>query len=343
MKRVSKRFLCALLMVTIIASMSLFAQGATETKTGPKGVKPYEIAVIIKATDSDFWQYLLVGANNYAVEFPELVKVTTYGPPSEADIAKQVAILENVISTNPDAIVIASTSSDATVPAIEKAYDKGIKIITVDNRVNTKKVHSFLATDNAVGGALAADKMFEYLKKNNIATAGKKIAVVSAMAGVQVLTDRDIGFTKRIKEHIPTIQLIDTKYVDNDIIKAMTVTENLITTYGNDLIGIFGDNNHSADGVARSISEQKLGNKIMVTAYDSDPEEVASIKSGVLKAIMVQDPYGMGYKGVDSAVRAIQGEKLPDYVDTGVVAVEATNVNDPATQGILDPFTMKKY
>lgn len=343
MNKVGKNVLCVLLMVTIVASMSLFAQGASEAKAGPKGVKPYEIAVIIKATDSDFWQYLLVGANNYGVEHPELVKVTTYGPPSEADIDKQVSILENVISTNPDAIVIASTSSDATVPAIEMAYDKGIKIITVDNRVNTKKVHSFLATDNTVGGSLAADKMFEYLKKNNIATAGKKVAVVSAMAGVQVLTYRDMGFTKRIKELIPTIQLIDTKYVDNDIIKAMTVTEDLITTYGKDLIGIFANNNHSADGVARSINEQKLSNKIMVTAYDSDPEEVSAIKSGVLKAIMVQDPYGMGYKGVDSAVRAIQGEKLPEYVDTGVVVVEAHNVNDPAAQGILDPFTMKKY
>ena len=343
MKNVGKRFLCALLMISIIASMSLFAQGTQETKTGPKGVKPYDIAVIIKATDSDFWQYLLVGAQNYGFEHPDLVKITTYGPPSEADIDKQVAILENVISTNPDAIVIASTSSDATVPAIEMAYDKGIKIITVDNRVNTKKVHSFLATDNSVGGAMAADKMFEYLKKNNISTAGKKIAVVSAMAGVQVLTDRDIGFVTRIKQLIPGIQLIDTKYVDNDIIKAMSVTEDLITTYGKDLVGIFADNNHSADGVARSISEQKLGNKIIVTAYDSDPEEVAAIKSGVLKAIMVQDPYGMGYKGVDSAVRAIQGEKLPEYVDTGVVAVENHNVNNPEIQGILDPFTLKKY
>jgi ribose transport system substrate-binding protein len=330
-------------MVSCIASMGLFAQGAQESASGPKGVKPYDIAVIIKATDSDFWQYLLVGANNYGVEHPELVKITTYGPPSEADIDKQVSILENVISTNPDAIVIASTSSDATVPALEQAYDKGIKIITVDNKVNTSKVHSFLATDNAVGGSMAAEKMFFYLKKHNISTSGKKIGVVSAMAGVQVLTDRDNGFTKRIKELIPNIQLIETKYVDNDISKAMTVTEDLLTTYGSDLIGIFADNNHSADGVARSIAEQNLGDKIIITAYDSDPEEVAAIKSGALKAIMVQDPYGMGYKGVDSAVKAIGGEKLPAYVDTGVVAVEAFNVDDPATQGILDPFKMKKY
>jgi ribose transport system substrate-binding protein len=331
------------LLLTVVIMTGLFAAGVQEKKEGPKGVKPYDIAVIIKATDSDFWQYLLVGANNYAFEHPDLVKVTTYGPPSEADIDKQVSILENVISTNPDGIVISSTSSDATVPALEQAYDKGIKIVTVDNRVNTSKVHTFLATDNTLGGSLAAEKMVEYLKKNNISTAGKKIAVVSAMAGVQVLTDRDNGFITRIKQLLPGIDLIPTRYVDNDIIKALSTAEDLITTYGNNLIGIFADNNHSADGVSRAIAEQNLGNRIIVTAYDSDPEEVAAIKSGALKAIMVQDPYGMGYKGVDSAVRAIQGEKLPEYVDTGVVVVEKHNVNDPEAQGILDPFILKKY
>ncbi len=336
-----KKVLCAILLVTIVMS-GLFAQGAKEAD-GPKGVKPYEIAVIIKATDSDFWQYLLVGALNYQFENPDLVKVTTYGPPSESDIDQQIAILENVISTNPDGIVIASTSSDASVPALEQAYDKGIKIVTVDNRVNTDKVHTFLATDNTLGGSLAAEKMVEYLKKNNISTAGKKVAVVSAMAGVQVLTDRDNGFITRIKQLIPGIELIPTRYVDNDIIKALSITEDLITTYGKDLIGIFADNNHSADGVSRAITEQGLHDKVIVTAYDSDPEEVAAIKSGAIKAIMVQDPYGMGYKGVDFAVKAIEGATLPEYVDTGVVVVEKHNVNDPAAQGILDPFTLKKY
>ena len=73
--------------------------------------EPIDVAVIIKATTSDFWQYVLVGAENYGKEFPDRVKITTYGPPSEADIDEQVSILENVVSSDPDAIVIASTSS----------------------------------------------------------------------------------------------------------------------------------------------------------------------------------------------------------------------------------------
>ena len=70
----------------------------------------------------------------------------------EADIEKQVAIVEDVISKKPDAIVIASTSSDATVPALEKAIDQGIAVVTIDNKVNSDKIPAFLATNNKVGG-----------------------------------------------------------------------------------------------------------------------------------------------------------------------------------------------
>ncbi|MDC7225920.1 MAG: ABC transporter substrate-binding protein [Spirochaetales bacterium] len=337
------KFFAKLSLVAVLICMTamVFAAGQQEA-AGPAGEKPYEIAVIIKATDSDFWQYLLVGALNYEVENPDLVNVTTYGPPSEADIAQQVTILEDVISTNPDGIVIASTSSDATVPALEMAYDKGIAIITVDNKVNTDKVHSFLATDNLVGGAMAAEKMVEYMKAEGIALKGK-VGIVSAMAGIQVLTDRDGGFTARLNELAPDVEVLEPRYIDNDIVKALSATEDLITTYGDELIGIFADNNHSADGAARAIGEQKLQNKIILTGYDSDPEEVAAIKAGVLRAIMVQDPYGMGYKGVDSAVKVIEGGSLPEFVNTGVVAVTKENVNDSDVQGVLDPYSMKKY
>lgn len=329
------------LVAVLLCMTALLFAGGQQEASGPAGEKPYEIAVVIKATDSDFWQYLLVGAKNYEFEHPELVKVTTYGPPSEADIAQQVTILEDVISTNPDGIVIASTSSDATVPALEMAYDKGIAVITVDNKVNTDKVHTFLATDNTVGGAMAAEKMVEFMNAEGIALKGK-VGIISAMAGVQVLTDRDTGFTNKLNELAPMIEVLDARYIDNDIVKALGATEDLITTY-DDLIGIFADNNHSADGAARAIGEQKLQNKIILTGYDSDPEEVAAIKAGVLKAIMVQDPYGMGYKGVDSAVTIIEGGSLPEFVNTGVVSVTKTNVNDADVQGVLDPYSMKKY
>lgn len=302
--------------------------------------KPYNIAVIIKATDSDFWQYVLVGANNYGIEFPGEVKVTSYGPPSEADIDKQVAILEDVIASGPDAIVIASTSSEATVPALERAYDEGIVIITIDNKVNTDKVHSFLATDNLVGGALAADKMVESMNAAGIELKGT-VAVISAMAGIQVLDDRDNGFINRMKELAPDISVMAPRYVDNDIIKAMGVSEDLLTA-NDDLIGIFADNNHTGDGAARVVSEQNLQDKLIVVAFDSDPEEIKGLETGAIKALILQDPYGMGYKGCASAVTVLDGGEVPAYLNTGVVAVTKDNMKDEDILGLLDPMLKKK-
>jgi len=313
---------------------------AETTKAEEKAKGPVDVAVIIKATDSDFWQYVLIGAENYAKENPDKVKITTYGPKSEADIDRQIAILEDVISKKPDAIVIASTSSDASVPAIEKAYDQGIKIITIDNKVMTDKVHSFLATNNKKGGALAAEKLVEALKAKNIPLKGK-VGLISAMAGIQVLTDRDSGFIEKMKEIAPDIEILETRYTDNDIVKALGAAQDLLTA-NEDLIGFFADNNHTGDGVARAILERKLEGKVMAVAYDSDPEEIESLRAGVLQALIVQDPYGMGYKGTDFAYKAVMGEPIEKEVDTGVTAVTKENMDQPNIKALLDPTLKKK-
>src|ERR1700737_5284917 len=94
-----------LLSLTSLVTLT-FAQGKT-----------LNIAVIIKATDSDFWQYMVVGSQNYAKEHPD-VKITVDGPASEADVDKQVAILENIVSRNPDGILFYPTSSEPPFPAL---------------------------------------------------------------------------------------------------------------------------------------------------------------------------------------------------------------------------------
>ena len=298
-----------------------------------------EIPVIIKATDSDFWQYVWVGAKNFALENPDKASVTLYGPKSEADIDKQISILEDVIAKNPQCIVIASTSSDAPVAAMERAAEAGIKIVTIDNKVNTESVSTLLATDNVKGGALAADQMLAGWEAKGIEPVGK-VAVISAMAGVQVLVNRDEGFINRMKEIAPEVEILETRYTDNDIVKALGVAKDLMAANA-DLIGIFADNNHTGDGTARAIIEDQTQDSLVAVAFDSDPEEIKAVQDGVLFALILQDPYGMGHNGVDSCLQAIGGTDLEDYVDTGATAVTAENVADEDIQGLLDPFSKK--
>jgi len=324
--------------VVLVSLMACLPAGAAD---GGKHTKPYKIAVIIKATDSDFWQYVIIGAVNYGLDNPDKVKISWSGPKSEADIDKQVSLLEDVVSKNPDGIVIASTSSDATVPALEQAIDQGIAVVTIDNKVRSEKIPAFLATNNKVGGALCADQMVANLKAKGVPLKGT-VGLVSAMAGIQVLTDRDQGFRDRMKEIAPDINVLETRFTDNDIAKSLAASEDIGTSQGNTLIGVFADNNHTGDGVARMVTERNLGDKIVAMAFDSDPEEVSALKSGALKALILQDPYGMGYKGCATAVTLLDGGTVPKYVDTGAVAVTQANMNDKHIQDLLDPTRLKR-
>lgn len=330
-------------LVGLAVCLPAFAGGTKEGAGGAmaKHTKPYNIALIIKATDSDFWQYVIIGGVNYGLDNPDKAKVTWYGPKSEADIDKQVAIVEDIISKNPDAIVIASTSSDATVPALEKAIKQGIAVVTIDNRVHSDMIPAFLATNNKVGGGLCADQMVANLKAAGVPLKGT-VGLVSAMAGIQVLGDRDQGFRDRMKEIAPDIQVLETRFTDNDIAKSLAAAEDIGTSQGDKLIGIFADNNHTGDGVARMITERNLGDKVVAVAYDSDPEEVSALQSGALKALILQDPYGMGYKGCTSAVTILDGGTVPKYLDTGAVAVTKANMNDKSIQDLLDPTRLKR-
>lgn len=356
MKKMLAILVVAVLAVSIFAGCAQEAPAATSAAPSEAASKAPEgdasnapaadaggvknVAVIIKATDSDFWQYVLVGAENYAAENPDKVKVTTHGPANESDIDEQVSILEQVIASAPDAIVIASTSSDATVPAIKDAASKGIPVITVDNKVNSDQVSTLLATDNLKGGAQAADTLVQMIKDSGKELKGT-VGVISNMAGVQVLADRDQGFIDRMKEIAPDVKLLETVYVDADMTKAMDAAGDQIAA-NDDLLGFFADNNTVGSGTARAITEKGKENDLVLVAFDSDPEEIKGLTTGAVDALVLQDPYGMGYYGVEDALKAIAGEKLESYVDTGVTIVTKENMDQEEIKGLLDPMTKKK-
>jgi ribose transport system substrate-binding protein len=298
------------------------------------------VAVIVKGTHSDFWQYVLVGASNYGVEHADKVRVTTHGPDNDTDIEAQLAILEDVISSRPSGIVIASTSSDAPVSAIERAMDLGIPVVVIDTKVNTEKVTTFLATDNRYAGKLVADKLVEGLKKAGKPLEGK-VGFISAYPGIASLIDRQEGFLEQMAKIAPDMTILPIRYCGVDIAAGMGPIEDEITAHP-DMVGFFGDCNIVGSSFARVVRERSMEGQIVAVSFDSDNEEIAALKDGIIYSVVVQDPYNMGYMGVDVVLRALEGEEFPAYIDTGVVAVTKENMEDPEIKGLLNPLLRKK-
>ncbi len=136
------------------------------------------------------------------------------------------------------------------------------------------------------------------------------------------------------------MKIIAHRYNNNDTPTALSQVNDAISA-NPDLVGIYADNNVSADGVAQSIQENKVQNRIVAVGFDSDPQEISAVKSGTLQGIVVQNPYFFGYQGVVAAAMSAQGRFAPPSLDPGAVLVDLSNMNTPAVQKLLNPPTTK--
>jgi len=309
------------------------AETTEEPPAAAEDNEPYNVTVIIKATDSDYWQILASGALAAAEQSNGAINVVIDGPPSELDIAQQVAIFENTIQTAPDAIVIAATSGETVVNAVEEATAAGIPVVALDERIPSDYVVTFLATDHALAAGETADLMVAEWEEAGIDPSGMDVVVISAVAGAGVNVARTNGFIDRIRELVPDINVLETQYADNDIARATDIANNLIVANPN-LIGIFGDNNHMGVGIALAIEE--TGRQDIITyAFDANQQQVDAINEGNLTGMVVQDPWGMGFNGVLDAIRFIHGESLPTEVAVPVVIVTRANIDAADVQELL--------
>jgi len=321
------------LIIGVLVSRVFVTPTTSANSNAPASGK--HIDVIVKATDSQFWQAMLAGAQAAGKDWG--IQVGLFGATSEADVSSQVGLVENSISRNVDGIVLAASSSQALNGVIDRARSQNIKVITVDTRVTTAS-EGYIGTDNIKAGAQAADRLGELLLKKGI-TSGQ-IFIESSVAGVQSLLDRDTGFQNELKARFPGLQIIAHRYNNNDTPTALSQVNDMLSSNPG-LVGIYADNNVSADGVAQSLQENKAQSRIVAVGFDSDPQEISALKNGSLQGIVVQNPYYFGYQGVLAAAMSAEGRFPPPSLDPGAVLVSLENMNTPAVQKLLNPPTTK--
>jgi ribose transport system substrate-binding protein len=298
------------------------------------------VAVIVKATTSEYWQWVFKGAEAAGKDLG--VKIDELGTPKD-DAAGQISVLESAAGSKPAAIVISPTIFEALGDPIAAVTDAGIPVIVIDSGAKTDKYASFLTTNNEAGGKAAADAIAKCLTERTGKAAGK-VGYLTAMAGHESLDSRDKGFVEGMKAY-PDIVVVGNRVANNEEAEGMSLTADMITK-DSDLVGLFADNAQMGTGAGASISEKGVGDKFCLVAFDSDKGEVEHLNDGSIYGLVIQDPYMMGYAGVWYGYAAAHGARLPKNVDTGVGVVTKANMNDPNFAGLLDvtkrtlsPFT----
>jgi ribose transport system substrate-binding protein len=294
-----------------------------------------KVDVIIKASDSSFWQTMLAGAKKAGGDYG--LQVGLFGPTSETDVNQQVQLIENSISRGVDAIVLAPNSSQALNAAIKRARKAGIKVVIADTAVTTP-TEGFIGTDNVKAGEQSGQRMCDLAKAQG-KTSGKAL-IESSVAGIQTIKERDQGFRQGLAKGCPGITVGNQRFNNNDINTAASQVNDAITA-NPDMVGIFADNNTSGVGAARAVKDNKAAATLPVVAFDTDPQENAALTDGSIDALVVQNPYFFGYQGVVEAGMGSVGSQPPLKLDPGAVVADKGNMGAPEVNPLLHPPTAK--
>jgi ribose transport system substrate-binding protein len=282
------------------------------------------IPLISKGFQHQFWQAVKLGAEQAAKK--DDVRITFEGPDTEAQVDKQIDMLSAALAKHPQAIGFAALDSKAAIPLLKKAQDEKIPVIAFDSGVDSDIPLTTCRTDSVASAALAADKMAEA-----IGDAGEVAVIVHDQTSRTGIDRRD-GFLNEMKAKHPNIKIVSVQYGAGDHLKSAEIAKADLQANPN-LKGIFGANEGSAEGAAIGVKES--GKKVVLVGYDSGKEQMDAIRSGLMLGAITQNPIGIGACTVDSAVKALKGEKLPPVVDTGFYWYDKTNIDDPKIAAVL--------
>lgn len=308
------------LLMTTIAS-GVLAAAATVATAG-------EIAVIVKTTNSNFWQNVNKGATA-AIAGHAGHTMSFNGPASESAIADQVALVENAVNRGVSGIVLAPSDPEALAPVVKRAFESGIPVAIIDSGLaegNEQYYQAFLSTDNCAAGQQAAAMMID-----EAGTSGK-VAVMSYVAGVGSEIGRVGCFVEYIEGN-SDIEIVGPFYSQSQMATALNQTTDILAA--NELVGIFGANEPTAIGMGRALEQSGKAGTITAIGFDGNADLQDMVKSGTLVATAVQGSFQMGELGVNAVADILAGKSVEGFIDTGVVLVTKDNIEDPTAQNVL--------
>ncbi len=323
MKKIILLFMCSALLFAVFACRKQQDQNTKIT-----------IAVIPKGTTHEFWKSVHAGAVKASQELG--VEIIWKGPLKEDDREAQISIMEDFINRGVKGIVLAPLDDIAMRTPVANANRAGIPVVIFDSDLKSDDYVSFVATDNYLGGKMAARRMVELLQGKG------KVIMLRCLEGSASTSKREQGFLDEIAA-AHGIQIVSSnQYGGATIETAYRASENLLSPYkiasgALGIDGIFCPNESTTFGMLRALQDGGFAGHVRFIGFDSSTKLVEALENGQLDALILQSPFNMGYVGVKSIVAHINGKQVEKKIDTGVTLVTKDNMNEPEIRELLQP------
>ena len=310
-------------MLLLLAALLLSACGHTEGRAAQ-----YKIYLITKSTSTEFWRSVFAGANAARAEYN--VNLVIRGPDTEENYAGQNMYIQEAIRNHADAIVFSAISYTENAAAIDE--EAGIKIVVIDSDVNSSRVSARIGTDNIQAGRITAAAALDTDEQH------LSVGIVNFAQFSRNGEEREIGLREQLEKD-PRVEEICTVNSLTDHDAARESATELLREHPeiNILIGL---NEPLGVGVAEASEELKLKDRVRVISFDSNIRCIELLRHGDVSALIVQNPYAMGYLGVETAWKILEGQSFrPDQlIDTATSIITQENMFSVEGQKALFSF-----
>ncbi|WP_116140551.1 sugar ABC transporter substrate-binding protein [Trinickia diaoshuihuensis] len=292
-----------------VASSDALAQSAKKPK----------VALVMKSLANEFFLTMENGAKDYQQHNAAKFDLITNGIKNETDTAAQINIVEQMINSHVDAIVLAPADSKALVPVVKKAVDAGIIVVNIDNRLDPDVVKSkglnvpFVGPDNRKG----AEKVGDYLAKR--LKAGDEVGIVEGVSTTTNAQQRTAGFNDAMQKVHAKIDSVQSGEWEID--KGNAISAAMLNQYPNIKALLCGNDNMAIGAVSAVRAAGKQG-KVLVVGYDDIDAIKPMLKDGRVLATANQYAAKQAVFGMDTALKAIEEHRkqseLSQVVETPV-------------------------
>ncbi len=286
------------------------------------------VTLIGKANASEYWSKVKEGSMAAGDELG--VEVVFNGPDTESEGDKQLNQLRSAINDQPIGIGFAPQdgAQDGAPRLLEDADAAGIPVIIYDTPMKdpTDIPLTTIASDNAGMGAEAAEKMSEELGGSG------KVAII-AHGEVGTAGERRDGFRDWISENAPDMEVVDVQNGESDPAKSRDKAQGILQAHP-DLAGFFGTDDDSVIAIADEVAAKESDTTVI--GIDASPDVLTLLEDNSIFGVVLQNPFGMGYRTVEMLVEANDGT-MPesDKIVSDSVWVTPENMNDEEVQAIL--------
>jgi len=315
------------------SSSSGSAAPAEEGKTADQGAPAgggdgtYAVDVIVKTTASEYWGYVVAGANAYGKDHPE-VSVSVKGATSETSYDEQQNMIETDLNSGAyDGFVIAPLQADLVATLIK---GQTVPIVAVDTNINAPEVLSFVGTSNEDAAKMGGEEAVKAAKEAGWKEI--KAICISGVMGDSTASARLDGYKLGINGAGGEFLEDEIQYADAVADKAVNCMEAIIQNHPEGIAIICANNDDMAMAAARAAKGNPAYEKTVFIGFDGIQSACNAILAGDETMSVAQEAYDMGYKAVDAVVRSLNGETLDQFIDSGCSVVTPDNAQERLDQ-----------